>query len=561
MHFKLPTDAATFRLPVNTLIFRDGRPARGDREERRRSRSSRSRLGRDFGNTVEVVSGLTGTELVVVNPPDSLTDGQSGGRACRAGPAERRPQTVRTASALARRLCSLGADRGSACATLSGDASCRTPAPQVPPAFKENRPTGRPGSRPTSCGAAPGGRSSAIRSSTRWRRRSTCPTTRCAARRRGSSRRARRSASTRAARYPQVTTTPQIDDGHGVGQPHRRDGARARRSDFVLPIDVSYEADVWGRVRLGVASAARDGAQASAADLEAVRLSLHAELALDYFELRGIDAERAILDNSVAAFQRALELTRNRFAGGIASQADVALAETQLESTRAQAIDLGAGARRSSMRSPSLDGQAAVGAADCRRRRSRSAARDSDGAAVGSARAASRHRRAPNGASPRPAPRSASRSAAFFPRLLLTATAGFQSRSLAELAERPEHVLVGRTRRAAITLFDGGRRRAVSEQARAGTTRPVAVLPGDDPAIAAGGGGQPRHAARAARGSRTSRRRAVAAAERSVTLATNRYRGGVTSYLEVIAAQSAALYESARRPSRSCRAVSPPASS
>ena len=103
-----------------------------------------------------------------------------------------------------------------------------------------------------------------------------------------------------------------------------------------------------------------------------MRLSLHAELALDYFELRGLDAERAILDDSVAAFQRALELTRNRFAGGIASQADVALAETQLESTRAQAVDLGA--RRAALEHAIavLIGQAAVGAAGAARRRSTS---------------------------------------------------------------------------------------------------------------------------------------------------------------------------------------------
>src|SRR5215472_6632343 len=141
------------------------------------------------------------------------------------------------------------------------------------------------------------------------------------------------------ARYPLVTTTPQVTVGTQSGN---RPNATVHHSlnDFVLPVDFSYELDAWGRVRLTVA-AARATAQASAADLETVRLSLHAELALDYFELRGLDAERALLDNTVEAFQRALDLTRNRFAGGIASQADVDQAETQLETTRAQAVDVG----------------------------------------------------------------------------------------------------------------------------------------------------------------------------------------------------------------------------
>src|SRR4029079_18471738 len=131
----------------------------------------------------------------------------------------------------------------------------------------------------------------------------------------------------RAAKVPLVTATPQITTGVQSGN-RANAVAHTRVTDAIVPVDFSYEADVWGRVSHDVA-AARAAARASEADLEAVRLSLHAELALDYFELRGIDAERAILDGSVAALERALELTRNRFAGGIASQADVALAETQ----------------------------------------------------------------------------------------------------------------------------------------------------------------------------------------------------------------------------------------
>jgi outer membrane protein TolC len=146
-------------------------------------------------------------------------------------------------------------------------------------------------------------------------------------------------------RFPLVTATPAITVGTQSGNRASATTHQTAR-DFVLPVDFSYELDVWGRVRQSVA-AAQAAAQASAAAVEAVRLSLHSELALDYFELRGLDAEQALLETTVAAFERALELTRNRFAGGIASQADVAQAETQLESTRAQAIDVAA--RRSAL--------------------------------------------------------------------------------------------------------------------------------------------------------------------------------------------------------------------
>jgi NodT family efflux transporter outer membrane factor (OMF) lipoprotein len=109
---------------------------------------------------------------------------------------------------------------------------------------------------------------------------------------------------------------------------------------YALPVDLSYEVDVWGRVRRNVESSVA-GAQASAADLETVRLTMHAELALDYFELRGIDTQKQLLDSSVAAYEKALQMTMNRFNQGVVSGVDVAQAQTLLETTRAQATDLG----------------------------------------------------------------------------------------------------------------------------------------------------------------------------------------------------------------------------
>ena len=111
-------------------------------------------------------------------------------------------------------------------------------------------------------------------------------------------------------------------------------------NDFSMPISVAWEPDLWGRVRRNVESQTA-GAQASAADIASTQLSLQATLAADYFQLRTIDADRALLDRSAAAFEYSLKLTQSRFAGGVASRADVAQAQTQLETTQAQAIDLG----------------------------------------------------------------------------------------------------------------------------------------------------------------------------------------------------------------------------
>jgi outer membrane protein TolC len=108
----------------------------------------------------------------------------------------------------------------------------------------------------------------------------------------------------------------------------------------LLPFDLSYQIDAWGRVRRTIESA-REQAQASAADVATVSLSMHADLALDYFQARSLDAQERLLNQTVTDYEKALELTQNRFHGGIATILDVEQARTQLEQTRAQAIDVG----------------------------------------------------------------------------------------------------------------------------------------------------------------------------------------------------------------------------
>jgi NodT family efflux transporter outer membrane factor (OMF) lipoprotein len=111
-------------------------------------------------------------------------------------------------------------------------------------------------------------------------------------------------------------------------------------NDFVMPVDFSYQADVWGRVRRNVESF-REQAQASAADLATVNLSMHADPAIAYFQARSLDAEEQLLNSTVKQYEEALELNQSRFEGGIASEVDVEQAKTQLQTTRATAIDVG----------------------------------------------------------------------------------------------------------------------------------------------------------------------------------------------------------------------------
>jgi NodT family efflux transporter outer membrane factor (OMF) lipoprotein len=109
---------------------------------------------------------------------------------------------------------------------------------------------------------------------------------------------------------------------------------------YDLPVDVSYQADVWGSIRRSVRASA-ETAQASAALVENARLSYQAELAQDYFELRGTDGEAKLLQDTVNSYQDYLKLTQDRFNSGVASGSDVAQAQTQLNTARAQMIDYG----------------------------------------------------------------------------------------------------------------------------------------------------------------------------------------------------------------------------
>ncbi len=147
----------------------------------------------------------------------------------------------------------------------------------------------------------------------------------------------------RSALFPTVTG---IVSGNHVqasqNKPLTTSTAKTSYNDLILGAQAGWEPDFWGRIRREV-EASRATAQASAADIANLNLSLQAEMAADYFQLRGLDSQIKLLRATVADLEHQLDLTERRFKGGVATQVDVAQAETQLETVRAQLVDVGVG--------------------------------------------------------------------------------------------------------------------------------------------------------------------------------------------------------------------------
>ncbi len=343
----------------------------------------------------------------------------------------------------------------------------------------------------------------------------------------------------RAGYFPVLTVGPRAARSRESGtQPFSGPTtAGTTQNDFAIPFDVSYEPDVWGRVRRTV-EAARAGLQASAADLESVSLSLHAELALDYLQARSLDAEIDLLNSTVASYQRALELTESRYHGGVASQVDVAQAQTQLETTRAQAVDLQVGRAQLEHAVAVLIGKPASEFSLPHNPLTASPP------AVPTGLPSQLLERRPDVASAERAMAVANANigvarSAYFPAVSLTGGGGFESRMISTLIQGPSSIWsIGAA--AVETIYEGGQRRAASEQARAAYDQTVASY--RQTALTAFEEVEDNLAAlRILEQEAQTQRGAVEAAEHSLALSTTRYRGGVTSYLEVTTAQSAAL--------------------
>jgi NodT family efflux transporter outer membrane factor (OMF) lipoprotein len=312
---------------------------------------------------------------------------------------------------------------------------------------------------------------------------------------------------------------------------------RVTATTYGASANASWELDVWGRVRRSVESSVAS-AEAVAADLENVQLSMQAELAVDWFELHGLDAQKELLDTNVAAQERALRLTKNRHEQGVVSGVDVAQAETLLESTRTQAIDLEIARAQTEHAIAVLVGKAPAELTIPPARISVAPP------AIPVVLPSELLERRPDIAAAERRTASANALigvavAAYFPKLSLDASAGFLGSTLSKLFSAPAFVWsVGPS--ALGTLFDAGRLHAVTEQRRAEYDEAVgayretvltAFQEVEDQLVAV------RILAR----EESQQAAAVAAAERNLKLAENRYEGGITTYLEVVIAMSAAL--------------------
>jgi NodT family efflux transporter outer membrane factor (OMF) lipoprotein len=343
----------------------------------------------------------------------------------------------------------------------------------------------------------------------------------------------------RAAYFPTLAAGPSLSRIRlSENQPNTLRGAtKFDYSILALQGQAQWEPDLWGQVRRTVEQARAD-AQASAADLANVALSLHAELAADYFLLRGLDTQKRLLDTTLQSDADELQLARVRFAGGVANAVDVAQAETQYRTVKAQGIDVGVQRAQFEHAIATLIGVSAgtftlaasplpaslpfippgvpsqllerrpdIAAAE----RRLAAANAHIGIAV----------------------------AAYYPNVVLSATGGFESGSLANWLQIPS-LFWSLGASALETLFDAGRRHALTDQARDLYEAQVANY--RQSVLSAFQDVEDNLAAlRILADEAEAQSAAVEAARQSLALSNKRYKGGVTTYLEVLTAQTIQL--------------------
>jgi len=340
--------------------------------------------------------------------------------------------------------------------------------------------------------------------------------------------------------FPTVSTSPSITGEHSASTITASSASTGKTfATYSLPVDASWLPDLWGRVRNTV-RAETYSAQVSESDLENTRLAVEAEVAVDYYDLRGQDALKQLLDSTVVAYQESLDLTKVLYQTGIDSDESVAEAETQLETTEAQDTALGILRAQYEHAIAMLTGEPASAfslsaqplnlnstppgipfglPSQLLERRPDIAAAERQvaeaNAQIGVARAA------------------------YYPAVTLSGALGFQSTSFTEWFSWPSHFWsVGPA--AAETILDAGLRKATVEQYRAQYDATVASYRGT--VLTAFQQVEDNLASlRILSQERAQQDDAVAAAQRTLVLATDRFKLGIDPYLNVITAQTALL--------------------
>ncbi len=340
----------------------------------------------------------------------------------------------------------------------------------------------------------------------------------------------------RADLFPQISTAP------SASRQRTSDNMLAGKSvtfnTFSIPFDATWELDLWGRVRRGV-EGQRARLAASADDLESAKLAIQAEVAIDYFTFHALDAQRNLLGETIRAYQRSLELTQNRRKSGIATEYDVSLAQTQLKSTEAQvpAVELQSANLRHAL--ATLCGQPATSfiineaKAPANLPPTIPSSVPSEWLEHRPDIASAEHSMAAANADVGVA------TAAFYPRVLLSGLAGFQSIDAGALFNWPSRVWsVGPS--VQLPLFTGGRNRAQLAAARAGYEITVAHY--RQTVLNAFQDVEDQLAAQRLLAEEfDAENAALKSARRTLEISNSRYKGGVITYLEVAIAQSSAL--------------------
>jgi NodT family efflux transporter outer membrane factor (OMF) lipoprotein len=343
-----------------------------------------------------------------------------------------------------------------------------------------------------------------------------------------------------AVRVARAGLFPTITAGASVNESQLRPGVSIQsgvRGLYTLSLDATYQADVWGAIRRTIA-ANTALAQASAAQLSNARLLFQSELAADYYGIRGLDGDRQLLEETVKSYDEFLQLTKNRYASGVASMGDVAQAQTQLETTRTELVELGVQRAQFEHAIAVLTGKPPASLSIAR-----APIKNQPPVIPTGVPSALLERRPDIAAAERQIAAANEQigiaKAAFYPSVALSASVGTESTRFLDWFSWPSRFW-SLGPQLAQTLFDAGRRRGILDETRAAYDASAAGY--RQTVLTAFQQVEDNLAAlRILAEEADVASRAVAAANESLTISTAQYRGGIVTYLQVITTQTTAL--------------------